>query len=140
VETVCNAEGQCTPDLEPICDAPNETRLVLDACEDFAPQADPYAIEGVALEGDQLYLNVGYSGGCEDHEFVVCYGDFAESDPIQVQFLIGHDSRGDTCEAIRSEALVIDLRPVLNAYNQSYPGGGPFEIILPQWDEVLSVP
>ncbi len=141
VETVCNARGQCTDDLEPVCDGPEPTRLVLDACEDFEPHADPYAIDAVAVEGDQLFLNVSYSGGCAAHEFVICYGGFAESVPVQVRLLIGHNANGDTCERAVNEQLVVDVRPVLNAYQQLYPGGPEnFDVILPHWDEILSLP
>jgi len=136
---MCNADGECTPDLRPFCGDPPETALVVEACGNFAPDVEPYALDDVALQGDQLVLNVSYSGGCRPHTFVACHGDFAESAPIQVQLRIGHTRHRDRCRGHVTEALVMDLSPLLEAYAQAYPGGGAFDLVLPQWDEAISL-
>lgn len=84
---------------------------------------DGYAIEGSSrIQGDVLTVLVGYSGGCEDHEFRICWPDqsFMESTPVQVGLTLFHNANNDTCEAYISEEIELDLTPLRVAYKDSY--------------------
>jgi len=88
----------------------------------FEADGDAYSIDGVALDGAELVVSVGYSGGCEDHDFVLCWPDqaFMESYPVQVALEVSHDAHGDACEAWIREELRFDLSPMSQAYFDSY--------------------
>lgn len=85
---------------------------------------DPYSIDTLQLDGDILTLTAGYSGGCADHDFVLCMSPaaFLESYPVQANLYLRHDSHGDMCEALISEVLEFDLRPVASLFQYYYPG------------------
>ena len=70
----------------------------------------PYELSEIVVDGTDLYLTVGYSGGCADHYWELCWdGSIAESMPLQVWFELGHNSNGDSCEAYLSQGLVFDI-------------------------------
>lgn len=84
---------------------------------------DGYAIEGDAvIQGDTLKVLVGYSGGCEAHEFSICWPDqsFMESNPVQVGLALFHNANNDICEAYISEEIELDLTPLRVAYEDGY--------------------
>lgn len=87
---------------------------------------DPTTIEDARIEDQTLLLDVAYGGGCEAHEFVLCWPDqsFMESEPVQVQLELYHDANGDSCEAWLSETLELDLAPLAQAWRDSYGGEG----------------
>jgi len=84
--------------------------------------ADDFDYGEPSIDGDTLTVPVSYSGGCEDHDFIVCWPDqaFAESDPVQVALELWHDAHRDTCEAYVSEAQIFDLNPLKEAYKSGY--------------------
>lgn len=70
----------------------------------------PYEITSVAQQGSLVRLEVGYSGGCEPHEFVLRWsGVGAPSDPPQFPLELHHDAHGDACEAYLTLPLWLDL-------------------------------
>ena len=65
------------------------------------------------LDKDMLKLFVQYSGGCEDHEFLLIGPNgFLESMPVQINVLLSHNANNDLCEAYLSEELMFDLKPL----------------------------
>jgi hypothetical protein len=102
-----------------------------------AADGDPYDIgpsggaeDPVVVVGHELRVTVGYSGGCEEHAFQICWdGSFMESDPVQARIDLLHDANGDGCEAYVTDELSFDLNPMRLAW-QSYYGGSGGEIIL----------
>ena len=74
-----------------------------------------------ALSLDTLTLVASYSGGCEAHEFQICWDqDFAESAPVQIWLEVWHDANGDACEAIDTQTLSFDLTPLKQAWQDAY--------------------
>lgn len=98
-------------------------------CPDGAPQ-DPFDFVTTVIALDKLIVNLGYGGGCETHEFGLCWdGSFAESSPVQIQVFISHESNDDTCEAYINDQLAFDLTPLADAWHEAYgPGSGEIEI------------
>jgi len=67
-------------------------------------------INTAAVEGRYLHLNVGFGGGCEEHDFVLeWFGGVGASDPPVVEVKLKHDGHGDMCEAYETRDLYFDL-------------------------------
>jgi hypothetical protein len=82
---------------------------------------DPLHIDSAKISGDALLVDVGYSGGCEDHVFTACWdGSFMESFPVQARVVLEHDANGDACEAYFEETLTIDLTDMKDGYLSGY--------------------
>lgn len=95
---------------------------VLPTCMDLSP-SDSFQISGAKIVGDELHVDVGYSGGCEDHDFTLCF-DSIVLDTDLWNLAIDHDAHGDACEAFLMETRKFDLTP-LQAGHES-----PFEFSL----------
>ena len=78
-----------------------------DAYQVVAEPAPVVVVTSTSAPADdtRLAVTVEYSGGCEDHAFVLRSRDFG--DAMEVWFV--HDGRGDTCEGIVVEALTAAL-------------------------------
>jgi hypothetical protein len=88
-------------------DSANESSLNL--C-DPVPDSDPFELLSAAIVGDSLQLIVEYGGGCETHEFGLCWnGLIAESAPPQISLDLIHDANNDSCLALISESLEFDI-------------------------------
>jgi hypothetical protein len=93
-------------------------------CDDSVP-FDPMVIDSASIAGNELIVDLAYSGGCELHLFGSCWdGQFLESNPVQVQMRIAHDGMLDPCDAFPSEQRVFDLASLAEAYNQAYQTNG----------------
>lgn len=79
-------------------------------CPDLG-ESDMFAIDAAKVVGDELVLDVGYSGGCQTHEFTLCFaGIVLDTDFLLVR--VHHDAMGDACEAFITEQRVLDLTPL----------------------------
>lgn len=76
---------------------------------------DAVDVNSAFIQGDLLLLDVSYGGGCEIHDFGVCYeptlGDSETPGAILGRLRLVHDSHDDPCEAEESETLHFNLRP-----------------------------
>lgn len=100
-------------------------------CDDSVP-FDPLVVNGATIEGNNLVVDLAYSGGCQVHLFGGCWdGYFLESEPVQVQLRIAHDSMMDACEAFPQEQHTFDLASLAEAYMDGYQtDSGTIEISL----------
>ena len=75
-----------------------------------------------SIEGDILSVTVAYSGGCEAHDFVLCWPAeaFSEGVPVGAGLELWHDANGDVCEAAFVETFAFDLTPLAEAYSSAY--------------------
>jgi hypothetical protein len=109
--------------------------LAFGACDARAPAGeepgcvegtDPFTITDHALEGRALRLAVEYAGGCEDHTFAVWWsGAFAPSNPPMITLELQHHARGDSCEALISDEILIDLSEIEQLTNTAWLGLAP---------------
>jgi hypothetical protein len=85
---------------------------------------DPYWLDGIEVSGNMLYIAVRYGGGCKPHDFELFMSPaaFMESDPVQANLYLRHDSNGDMCEAIISEPLAFDVSAIAALFVSQYPG------------------
>lgn len=96
--------------------------------DDFAIGSAEFEVVGHELDGALLRLDVRYSGGCEEHDFRVCWGGIlSPSDPPQIPIEVNHYNHGDSCEALITESLYIDLSEL----DQVAGGGANVSIVLP---------
>ena len=86
---------------------------------DMAVAGDVFALQEARIEGDILTLVVGYSGGCEAHEFMLLASLAAtKSIPPQHMLKLVHEGNADACEAF----LTSELRFDLTVFRGLYPG------------------
>lgn len=98
-----------------------DTILPDDFSDCSASDGDSTDLANAAISGDTLTIEASYSGGCELHDFAVCWDQsFAESAPVQVWLEIWHDANGDACEAYETQTLSFDLTPLKEAYQSGY--------------------
>ena len=95
---------------------------LLPSCFDLTP-SDDFTIFSAQIVGDELVVEVGYSGGCETHDFTFCFDSFV-LDTHLINLAIDHDAHGDACEAFIMEMHKFDLTPVQKV------GPSPLEFIL----------
>ena len=93
------------------------------------PPGDPYTIVGAKVVGDTLHLDVQYAGGCEAHDFSLCFGGIV-LDLGWIDLGAVHDAHGDLCKALISEPRTFDLTP-LKAFSS------PVTIVLDGWAQKL---
>jgi hypothetical protein len=92
---------------------------------------DPLGLRGFWLDGHILSLDVEHGGGCAEHEYyLVAWGGWMESFPVQVNVLLAHEDHDDPCDAIIRRTLRFDLTPLRDTYWRSYGHGGPIANVI----------
>ena len=81
--------------------------------EDFP--MDLYGVNEIVLDENELFINVNYGGGCEDHIFkLVMEPNFCGTLPVYYYFYLSHDANNDLCEAFITEHnLCFDISELL---------------------------
>lgn len=124
--------------LDGVCGwAPDEVRPPENFSDCSAADGAATWIDDVRVRDDQLVVDVSYSGGCAEHDFIICWPDqsFAESAPPQARLEVLHLTPGDPCDAVPSETVRFDLGPMRDAYREAFGGRGG-EMLLRLDDEV----
>lgn len=82
---------------------------------------DPLTIDSARIVGDAIAVVVSHGGGCGPHSYQLLIGSaWMESFPVQVRARIAHNANGDVCRALLRRQLLLDLRPLADAYRVSY--------------------
>ncbi len=97
-------------------------------------QLDQFDLNSVVVAGNEITLNLSYSGGCEEHEFELFMSPaaFMESNPVQANLFLRHNGKDDACDAYITTEVSFDLSPLAELYQQFY--GRKDEIILNVFD------
>lgn len=117
---VCQGDGtwSCT-DIACPPPAGTDHLYALEICNS---PSDPITVQDAALEGSVLTVRVFHGGGCEEHTYGGCWdGLFRESYPVQAPIFVAHDANGDACGAGVFLDLQIDLAPLADAFETTYP-------------------
>ena len=71
-------------------------------------------VQALSVDGDTLLVDVIYTGGCEDHQFEICWPghSFAYTEPPSAILELWHGGEEDLCDADIMETLSIDLGPL----------------------------
>lgn len=100
------------------------------------PESAPVEIESAYIEGDNLFIDVNYGGGCGDHEFrlytlqidqisadaLTQSNTIVMEDEAQVSggdFVLHHITE-DTCEALIVDTLQFDLIPLRKLHHDIF--------------------
>jgi hypothetical protein len=90
------------------------------ACRSDDPQ-DAIDVMSARLEGDLLFVQVAHGGGCEQHEYGLCFaGAWQEEVPVQTTLTVLHDAHGDGCQAFFVSEVSFDLLPIAEEYAARY--------------------
>ncbi len=81
--------------------------------------SDPITLLNTRVEGNYLFIDISYTGGCEEHTFSVVGSEMISKSlpPIRSVQLI-HSAKGDQCKKIVEETLVVDISKL--AYKQEH--------------------
>lgn len=78
--------------------------------DQIIPPKDEFSIQKVEISEGNLLIDVEYSGGCENHDFII---DWPEAIiaiyPPNFSVVLYHNSNGDLCEALIKETLTFDI-------------------------------
>ncbi len=70
-------------------------------------QNAPMTMAAANIVGSSLEVEYQHSGGCRDHQYFACFSYLDDTDRWLVR--VHHDDKGDTCEALITGTLDIDL-------------------------------
>ncbi|NRA13246.1 MAG: hypothetical protein HRT57_14970 [Crocinitomicaceae bacterium] len=75
-------------------------------------KSDAYEILSARVEGNNLYLEISYTGGCAHHRFE-CIGSEAisKSLPPQRSIKLIHNDDNDSCESLVKQTIKVDIQP-----------------------------
>jgi len=84
---------------------------------------DSYTVNNAEFDSDTLNLEISYSGGCEEHQFLlIAWNYFLESYPVRANLLLSHNANGDACRALITSKLSFDMTPLKEEYLKLYGG------------------
>jgi hypothetical protein len=73
---------------------------------------DGFRLDSAYISGDNLMMQVSYSGGCEVHDFKLWKLPPNALDPPPVELALSHDANNDQCEAWITRWLAYSLVPI----------------------------
>jgi len=86
-------------------------------------KTDGFTLKSVKIDDAELvmYIEVSYGGGCAKHTFDLIWPDIILGIyPPQFSVVLNHQANGDTCKALLTQTLKIDLtNNALNLDDQS---------------------
>jgi hypothetical protein len=95
--------------------------LLVPAVNSAVWMSDALTVGNVAIDGDTLRVTVSYGGGCQRHALQpIAASVWLESYPVQVYARISHNASGDTCRALITRTLRVDLSPLKDQYRETY--------------------
>lgn len=84
-------------------------------------QRDQVTVRNGRIHEDILTLTVSYGGGCGEHRFkLFMQPAFMKSYPAQANLFLQHTNLGDYCEALISEDVSFDIRPIAELYKDMF--------------------
>lgn len=120
----CSVEYVCVPEDQDAGSNNSVGIMDIAICEGNE-ESDAFDLRSMSFEEDVLTYGVAYGGGCEDHDFTLCWdGTFLESFPVQVNLRLIHNAHNDACEAYLSEEVSFSLVSLREAYQDGYGDTG----------------
>jgi hypothetical protein len=93
--------------------------IIDDTLYQNAPR-DKFVFNSVKLHQNLLKINISYSGGCEEHLFLLVATSFMESYPVQVNVLLSHEDNNDPCDMWITKTLVFNLVNLKESWQNLY--------------------
>lgn len=73
--------------------------------------SDAFEANKMRINGDTLFIDAEYSGGCKDHVFTARHnGNYMKSMPPQLNLYVDHQANGDGCRELIRETIAFDLK------------------------------
>jgi len=73
--------------------------------------SDSFDTKKTRINGDTLFMDVSYSGGCKNHVFTARHnGNYMKSMPPQLNLYVDHQANGDGCRELVQETIAFDLK------------------------------
>jgi hypothetical protein len=93
---------------------------------------DGFTFRDAHIDGATLKMTVVSGGGCQEHGYSLTMtpAAFMESYPVQANVYLRHDAHDDPCDAIVTDTVVFDLRPIIELYKQMYGSSGQINLNL----------
>jgi hypothetical protein len=96
--------------------------------------SEPFTISTVKIQGNKMFIDISFSGGCTAHEFkMVGSRSIAKSLPPIRQIQLIHLPHLDKCERLTKQTLEIDIKEL--AYQQE--SGSKIILTLEGWKEPI---
>jgi hypothetical protein len=74
---------------------------------------DPVTITKLSIEGNILFIDVEYSGGCKDHDFRLFYNNiYMKSMPPKATLFLVHNANEDACREMISKTLSFNISAI----------------------------
>lgn len=110
---------------------------------DIAPgdlKKDSFSITHATIDNTSLYIVASSGGGCREHSYTLTMtpSAFMESFPVQANIYLRHDAKDDPCDAIVTDSVVFDLRPIVTLYQQMYGPNGQVNLNLFNFEQTES--
>lgn len=98
-------------------------------------ESAPFNITDVRREGNTLFVNVNFTGGCGEHYFkVIGNPAIMKSMPAKRSVMIAHDVPREICEDMVSKVLEIDI----SALAESQTPGSQIILLLDGWEKEIN--
>ncbi|MFN0031098.1 MAG: hypothetical protein ACKVOR_02955 [Flavobacteriales bacterium] len=112
VQTETNKSGK--PEEKAGADAKHKLLQININSEYIKPEStDPFSLMSQRISGDTLWLEVQYSGGCEDHIFTLnTHMHWLKTMPPQLNLYVEHDNKDDACRSLVNTQIAFDLRTI----------------------------
>lgn len=125
VEEVLPTEGSETEDSEDNGKPQRPYQVQGMIGDASSKESDAYDILRARIEGNKLFIEISYSGGCAHHRFE-CIGSesISKSLPPQRSIKLIHNNGDDSCESIVKQTIEVDIQPF------AFSAAGRSEIVL----------
>lgn len=98
----------------------------LHECTEGEPD-DPILANRLVWQDNTLVVEGSHSGGCEEHQYGLCYEAEQQAIVLNLTLTLLHESGGDHCEAyFGTGELVFELAPLFEQYQEFFEQ--------PQWE------
>lgn len=98
-------------------------------------ESDPFDILAVRREGNLLFVDISFMGGCGVHDFkVIGHKAVMKSMPPKRSIMIAHSVPREECNDLVKKTLEIDI----SALAPSQTVGSEINLILKDWDEEIN--
>jgi hypothetical protein len=72
---------------------------------------DAFDASNIRVNGDTLFIDAEYSGGCKEHTFTARHhGNYMKSMPPQLNLYVDHEANGDRCRELIKRTIAFDLK------------------------------
>ncbi len=115
-DSVVTSNVENTTDTTAMIPKPKRPYQLKAQIGDITKRTDAYTISSARIEGNTLYIDITFSGGCAWHKFeLIGSPAVAKSLPPQRAIKLIHDNDNDSCESLVHETIEADIRELADS-------------------------